>query len=128
MNFEIAIEIQLFDNFSRQIFKVDESLDRFNKGVAESQNRLNSFSEIIKKAFDSKAIWDASEKVENFLARVAQATALPLEGMTKMLKDFSSLENARVEMEVAYMTKTGHPKEIESINKQIDELGIKLPF
>jgi hypothetical protein len=30
-------------------------------------------------------------------------------------------------MELAYMTKTGLPKEIESINKQIDELGIKLP-
>jgi TP901 family phage tail tape measure protein len=127
MNFEIAIGLQLFDNFSRQLFQAKESLDRFNKGLAESQNRLKSLSEIIKKAFDPKAIWEASEKVENFSARIAQATALPLAGMTKMLKDFSSLENARVEMEVAYMTKTGLPKEIESINKQIDELGIKLP-
>jgi hypothetical protein len=127
MNFEIAIALQLFDNFSRQLFQAKESLDRFNKGLAESQNRLKSLSEIMKKAFDPKVIWESSEKVENFSARIAQATALPLAGMTKMLKDFSSLENARVEMEVAYMTKTGLPKEIESINKQIDELGIKLP-
>jgi hypothetical protein len=127
MNFEIAIALQLFDNFSRQLFQAKESLDRFNKGLAESQNRLKSLTEIMKKAFDPKAIWEASEKVENFSARIAQATALPLAGMTKMLKDFSSLENSRVEMEVAYMTKTGLPKEIESINKQIDELGIKLP-
>jgi len=56
MNFEIAIGIQLFDNFSRQLFQAKESLDRFNKGVAESQNRLKSFSETIKEAFDPKAI------------------------------------------------------------------------
>jgi TP901 family phage tail tape measure protein len=127
MNFEIAIGLQLFDNFSRQLFEAKESLDRFGRGLSECQNRAKSLSEIMKKAFDPKAIWEASEKVENFSARIAQATALPLAGMTKMLKDFSSLENARVEMEVAYMTKTGLPKEIESINKQIDELGIKLP-
>ncbi len=62
MNFEIAIALQLFDNFSRQLFQAKESLDRFNKGLAESQNRLKSLSEIMKKAFDPKAIWEASEK------------------------------------------------------------------
>jgi len=49
MNFEIAIALQLFDNFSRQLFQAKESLDRFNKGLAESQNRLKSLSEIMKK-------------------------------------------------------------------------------
>jgi hypothetical protein len=68
MNFEIAIGLQLFDNFSRQLFQAKESLDRFNKGLGESQNRLKSLSEIMKKAFDPKAIWESSERVENFSA------------------------------------------------------------
>ena len=127
MDFTIAIGLQLFDNFSRQLFQARESLGRFNREVTETQKGLKSLSETMKRAFDPKIIWEASEKIENFSARVAQATALPLASMTKTLKDFAALENARVEMEVAFMTRTGLPKEIESLNKQIDELGIKLP-
>ncbi len=47
--------------------------------------------------------------------------------MTKILRDFSEMENARVEMEVAFMTKTGLPEELEKINKIVEDLGIKLP-
>jgi TP901 family phage tail tape measure protein len=60
--------------------------------------------------------------------KVAQATALPLATLYKTLDAYKSLELAQAEMEVALMTKEGLPTEkIKELNKQVEELGVKLP-
>lgn len=125
--FSIAIGIQLIDNFSRDLFRLKEQTQQFHEQLEKTTKSVKSFSEILHRAFDPKRIWEASEKFESFSAKVAQATALPIAGFTKMLRDFSEMENARVEMEVAFMTKTGLPEELDKINKQVEELGVELP-
>lgn len=127
MDFKIAIGLQLIDNFSRQLFEAKESLARFSQDIEKTQQGLSKLGEALKKAFDPKAIWEASEKFESFSARIAQATALPLAGLTKALSSYAEMENARAEMEVAFMTSKGLPEELEKINKTVEELGIKLP-
>lgn len=110
MDYTIAIGLQLFDNFSKQLFAARENLERSHNSVQKTNTILGRLGETIKKAFDPKAIWEASEKMENFSLKIAQATALPLAGFTKMMDEFAEMEDARVGMEVAYMTKTGLPK------------------
>jgi TP901 family phage tail tape measure protein len=128
MDFSIAIGLQLIDNFSRQLFTIKESVSHFNQELNQTQSKLQSFRETLKKAFDPQAIWNASEKLEDFTAKVAQATALPLASLSKTLNAYKSLELAQAEMEVALMTKEGLPTEkIEELNKQVEELGVKLP-
>ena len=127
MDFKIAIALQLIDNFSRQLFELKENVSRFNHELQQTQNKLKSFQETLRKAFDPKALWEFSERFEDFTAKMAQATALPLAGFTKAIHSFSEMEQARVEMEVAFMTKEGLPKQIEELNKQIEELGVRLP-
>ncbi|ADR19826.1 hypothetical protein [Calditerrivibrio nitroreducens] len=120
MDYSIAIGLQLFDNFSRQLFTAKENFSKFSQDVEKTQKGLAKFGETMKKAFDVKAIREASEKVEDFSVKIAQATALPLAGMSKALKNFSEMENSRVEMEVAFMTKSGLPEEMEKINKTVE--------
>jgi TP901 family phage tail tape measure protein len=128
MDFSIAIGLQLIDNFSRQLFALKESVSHFNQELNQTQSKLQSFRETLKKAFDPQAIWNASEKLEDFTAKVAQATALPLATLSKTLNAYKSLELAQAEMEVALMTKEGLPTEkIKELNKQVEELGTKLP-
>jgi TP901 family phage tail tape measure protein len=128
MDFSIAIGLQLIDNFSRQLFTLKESVSHFNQELNQTQSKLQSFRETLKKAFDPQAIWNASEKLEDFTARITQATALPLATLSKTLNAYKSLELAQAEMEVALMTKEGLPTEkIKELNKQVEELGVKLP-
>ena len=128
MDFSIAIGLQLIDNFSRQLFALKEGVSRFNQELNQTQSKLQSFRETLKKAFDPQVIWNASEKLEDFTAKVAQATALPLATLSKTLNAYKSLELAQAEMEVALMTKEGLPTEkIKELNKQVEELGVKLP-
>ena len=127
MDFNIAIGLQLFDNFSRELFQAKRAVESFHREVKETQGTLKKLGLAIKKAFDPKSIWDASERLEDFTKNVAQATALSLAGFKSMLSSFAELENARVQMEVAFMTKTGIPKEMKEINEIVQELGVKLP-
>ena len=127
MDYTIAIGLQLFDNFSRQLLHAQEQFSKLQQEIEKTQTGLNKLGEAFKKAFDPKVLWETSEKFENFSAKIAQATALPMATFTKMLGAFSELEDARVEMEVAFMTSTGLPEEMEKINKIAEELGTKLP-
>jgi len=127
MDFKIAIGLQLFDNFSRDLFQAKRAVESFHREVKETQGALKKLGLAIKKAFDPDSLWEASEKLEDFTKNVAQATALPLAGFKSMLSSFAELENARVQMEVAFMTKTGLPREMKEINEIVQELGIKLP-
>jgi len=128
MDFSIAIGLQLIDNFSRQLFALKEGVSRFNQELNQTQSKLQFFRESLRKAFDPQIIWNASEKLEDFTARLAQATALPLATFSKTLNAYKSLELAQAEMEVALMTKEGLPTEkIKELNKQVEELGTKLP-
>jgi TP901 family phage tail tape measure protein len=128
MDFSVAVVIQLIDNFSRQLTALRDGVSNFNNELNQTQSRLKSFGETLRKAFDPGAIWSASEKLEDFTLKVAQATALPLATLYKTLDAYKSLELAQAEMEVALMTKEGLPTEkIKELNKQVEELGTKLP-
>jgi len=128
MDFSIAVAIQLIDNFSRQLTGLKEGVSNFNNELNKTQSKLRSFRETLKQAFDPGVIWSASEKLEGFTLKVAQATALPLATLYKTLSAYKSLELAQAEMEVALMTKEGLPTEaIKELNKQVEELGTKLP-
>jgi len=128
MDFSVAVVIQLIDNFSRQLSGLRDGVSNFNNELNQTQNKLKSFRETLKQAFDPRVIWSASEKLEDFTLKVAQATALPLATLYKTLDTYKSLELAQAEMEVALMTKEGLPAEkIKELNKQVEELGTKLP-
>ncbi|WP_424158294.1 phage tail tape measure protein [Thermocrinis sp.] len=128
MDFSIAVVIQLIDNFSRQLTSLRDGVSNFNNELNQTQSKLKTFGETLRKAFDPGVIWSASEKLEDFTLKVAQATALPLATLYKTLDAYKSSELAQVEMEVALMTKEGLPTEkIKELNKQVEELGTKLP-
>jgi TP901 family phage tail tape measure protein len=128
MDFSVAVVIQLIDNFSRQLTTLRDGVSNFNNELNQTQSKLKTFGETLRRAFDPGAIWSASEKLEDFTLKVAQATALPLATLYKTLDAYKSLELAQAEMEVALMTKEGLPTEkIKEINKQVEELGTKLP-
>jgi TP901 family phage tail tape measure protein len=128
MEFSVAVVIQLIDNFSRQLSELRDGVSNFNNELNQTQSKLRTFGETLRKAFDPSVIWSASEKLEDFTLKVAQATALPLATLYKTLDAYKSSELAQVEMEVALMTKEGLPtKEIKELNKQVEELGTKLP-
>jgi TP901 family phage tail tape measure protein len=128
MDFSVAVVIQLIDNFSRQLTALRDGVSNFNNELNQTQSKLKTFGETLKKAFDPGAIWSASEKLEDFTLKVAQATALPLATLYKTLDAYKSLELAQAEMEVALMTKEGLPTEkVKELNKQVEELGTKLP-
>jgi TP901 family phage tail tape measure protein len=128
MDFSVAIVIQLIDNFSRQLSELRNGVSNFNNELNQTQNKLRSFGETLKQAFDPRAIWSASEKLEDFTLKIAQATALPLTTLYKALDAYKSMELAQAEMEVALMTKEGLPADkIKELNKQVEELGTKLP-
>jgi TP901 family phage tail tape measure protein len=128
MEFSVAVVIQLIDNFSRQLSELKNGVSNFNNELNQTQSKLRSFGETLRRAFDPSVIWSASEKLEDFTLKVAQATALPLATLYKTLDAYKSSELAQVEMEVALMTKEGLPVEqIKELNKQVEELGTKLP-
>jgi TP901 family phage tail tape measure protein len=128
MDFSVAVVIQLIDNFSRQLTALRDGVSNFNNELNQTQSKLKTFGETLKQAFDPGAIWSASEKLEDFTLKVAQATALPLATLYKTLDAYKSLELAQAEMEVALMTKEGLPTEkIKELNEQVEELGTKLP-
>jgi TP901 family phage tail tape measure protein len=128
MDFSVAVVIQLIDNFSRQLTSLRDGVSNFNNELNQTQSKLKSFGETLRRAFDPGVIWSASEKLEDFTLKVAQATALPLATLYKTLDAYKSLELAQAEMEVALMTKEGLPTEkIKELNKQVEELGTKLP-
>jgi len=128
MDFSVAVVIQLIDNFSRQLTSLRDGVSSFNNELNQTQSKLKSFGEALRQAFDPRAIWSASEKLEDFTLKVAQSTALPLATLYKTLDAYKSLELAQAEMEVALMTKEGLPTEkIKELNKQVEELGVKLP-
>jgi TP901 family phage tail tape measure protein len=127
MDFKVAIALQLIDNFTRQISQIRQATEEFEKQINRTQAKLQKFQETLKKTFDPKNLWQASERMEDFSAKIAQATAIPVSAITKALSAFTELEHARTQMEVAFMTSTGLPKELKEINQQVEELGIKLP-
>ncbi len=128
MDFSVAVVIQLIDNFSRQLTSLRDGVSNFNNELNQTQSKLKTFGETLRKAFDPNVIWSASEKLEDFTLKVAQATALPLATLYKTLDAYKSMELAQAEMEVALMTKEGLPTEkIKELNKQVEELGTKLP-
>ena len=118
--FAIAVSLQLIDNFTRQLFQTKEALQNFNEQLQQTQSR-------IQKAFDPRSLQQFSEKLEDVTTRIAQATALPAATFAKAISAFSQMEQAKVEMEIAYMTKEGLLKEFEEINKQVEKLGTILP-
>jgi len=118
--FVIAVSLQLIDNFTRQLFQTKEALQNFSEKLQQTQSR-------IQKAFDPRPLHEFSEKLEDVTTRIAQATALPAATFAKAISTFSQIEQAKVEMEIAYTTKEGLPKEFEEINKQVEKLGTILP-
>ena len=89
MDYTIAIGLQLFDNFSRQLLHAQEQFSKLQQEIEKTQTGLNKLGETFKKAFDPKVLWETSEKFENFSAKIAKATALPMATFTKMLGAFS---------------------------------------
>ena len=128
MDFSVAVVIQLIDNFSRQLTSLRDGVSNFNNELNQTQSKLRNFRETLRQAFDPRVIWAASEKLEDFTLKIAQATALPAATLYKALDAYKSMELSQAEMEVALMTKEGLPTEaIKELNKQVEELGTKLP-
>jgi len=123
----LAITLQLIDNFSKELLNFKEGVDRVTKATKEAQNAIQTFGEKVKKAFDPKNLWQFSEKLESIALKSAQAAGAPLALLGKAVSAFEELENARVETEVAFMTKAGLSEEFGKIVKKVDELGIRLP-
>jgi restriction endonuclease len=97
MDFSVAVVIQLIDNFSRQLSELRNGVSNFNNELNQTQSRLKSFGETLRKAFDPGAIWSASEKLEDFTLKIAQVTALPLATLYKTLDAYKNLELAQAE-------------------------------
>lgn len=116
--FTVAITLQLVDNFSRQISQATEGVRRLAQTTEEAKNKFKSLQETIS---------NISDKLENFSVKSAASIALPAATLMKSVSAFEELEDARVQMEVAFMTKTGLPQELTEINKQVQELGTELP-
>lgn len=123
----LAIALQLIDNLSRELSNFKEGVDRISKATQEAQKNFQTLGERIRHTFNPKTLWQFSEALENITLKSAQAAGAPLALLGKAMSSFEELEQARVEMEVAFMTKTGPPQELEQIAKQVDELGVKLP-
>ncbi len=116
--FSLFVSLQLVDNFSRQIFQAKQGMDQFTKSIDTAKSRLKALQD---------TMHDFSERLEDISLKSAQAIALPVAGITKAISSFEELEDARVQMEIAFMTKTGLPEEFAQINKQAEELGTDLP-
>lgn len=56
MDFQIAIGLQLIDNFSRELLEAKESLARFSQDIEKTQKGLRNLGETLKKAFDPKVM------------------------------------------------------------------------
>ncbi|MEM4546856.1 MAG: phage tail tape measure protein [Nitrososphaerota archaeon] len=116
--FTVAITLQLVDNFSRQISQATEGVRKLAQATEEAKSKFKSLQDTINNISDS---------LEKFSLQSAASIALPAATLMKSLSAFEELEDARVQMEVAFMTKTGLPQELTEINKQVEKLGTELP-
>ena len=116
--FTVAITLQLVDNFSRQISQATEGVRRLAQTTEEAKSKFKSLQETID---------NVSDVLEKFSVRSAASIALPAATLMKSISAFEEMEDARVQMEVAFMTKTGLPEELKEINKQVEKLGTELP-
>ncbi|MEJ5339383.1 MAG: phage tail tape measure protein [Aquificaceae bacterium] len=117
-SFAIAISLQLVDNATRGLFQATQAVRELAKNVEQTKGKFRELQE---------SIHNFSEKLEDISLKSAQAVAMPLATLTKAMNSFEELEDARVRMEVAFMTKTGLPEELEKITKQVEKLGAELP-
>lgn len=117
-SFAIAISLQLVDNATRGLFQATQAVRELAKNVERTKGKFRELQE---------SILNFSEKLEDISLKSAQAVAMPLATLTKAMNYFEELEDARVRMEVAFMTKTGTPEELEQIIKQVEKLGVELP-
>ncbi len=127
MDYQVAIAIQLFDHFTRPLFEMKRATEEFYRNVEKAEEQVKSFGNTLKKAFDPNRLREFSEHFDRTARNIAEAVALPLAGLGGALYAYEEMENARKEMEVAFMTKEGLPKELEEINRQVEKLGVVLP-
>ncbi len=121
MDYTIAITLQLIDNFTRQITQSTSAVQDLSNQVKQTKKLFDELKESV------KSVVSVAEKLEDISIKSLQFGA-PAVAFTKSIVDsFKELEQAKAEMEVAFMTSTGIPKGLEEINRQVEELGTVLP-
>jgi|GEM_PF-2075271 len=138
MQYNVEIVLKLFDQFSRalsqpleQVKKLENELKHVQENTANLQSPFQRLQKIIKETFDTKHIKEFSDKLDSFASDIAKATAIPLAGIGGSLWAFADIDQARANLEVAFMLNknaatTEELKENEKYLKEIIEQTNKL--
>lgn len=116
--FQLFVSLQLIDNFSRQLAGITQKTKEFENSIKKVGSSLKDLQE---------NLWNFSEKIENGVIKTTTAVGGISAAIGKTLSAFEDTEAARVQMEVAFMTKTGLPEELKTIDQQVSKLGTELP-
>ncbi|MBX0312794.1 MAG: phage tail tape measure protein [Sulfurihydrogenibium sp.] len=143
MQYSVEIVLRLFDQFSRalsqpieQVKKLENELKNTQETAAKLQSPFQKLQRAIKEAFDIEHIKNFTDKLDNFSSEVAKATAIPLAGVGGSLWAFADLDQAKANMEVAFMLNKNaatpeelkeNEKYLKEISKQAIELGNLYP-
>ncbi len=112
----------------RQLLKTQQAVEKVNQTAQKAQGAFSKISNTIKKAFDTEVIDKFSEKLEK-IATVSGAVGASITAtLSGMVSKFMEQEQAKVQMEVAFMEKGGKiSPELEKIKKLATKLGNTLP-
>jgi TP901 family phage tail tape measure protein len=143
MQYNVEIVLKLFDQFSKalsqpleQVKKLENELKNVQETTANLQSPFQKLQKTIKETFDIENIKKFSDKLDNFSSEIAKATAVPMAGIGGSLWAFADLDQAKANLEVAFMLNKNaatpeelkeNEKHLKEINKQVMELGNLYP-
>lgn len=143
MQYNVEIVLKLFDQFSRalsqplqQVKNLENQLKQVQETTANLQSPFQRLQKTIKETFNAEHIKNFSDKLDNFSSEIAKATAVPLASIGGSLWAFADIDQARANLEVAFMLNKNaatqkelqeNEKYLKEINKQIMELGNLYP-
>jgi TP901 family phage tail tape measure protein len=143
MQYNVEIVLKLFDQFSRalsqpieQVKNLENQLKQVQETTANLQSPFQKLQKVIKETFNTEHIKNFSDKLDNFSSEIAKATAVPLAGIGGSLWAFADIDQARANLEVAFMLNKNaatpeelkeNEKYLKEIVKQTTELGNLYP-
>jgi TP901 family phage tail tape measure protein len=143
MQYNVEIVLKLFDQFSRalsqpieQVKNLENQLKQVQETTANLQSPFQKLQKVIKETFSVEHIKNFSDKLDNFSSEIAKATAVPIAGIGGSLLAFADLDQAKANLEVAFMLNKNaateeelknNEKYLKEINKQVIELGNLYP-
>jgi TP901 family phage tail tape measure protein len=143
MQYNVEIVLKLFDQFSRalsepleQVKNLENQLKHVQETTANLQSPFQRLQKVIKETFNVEHIKNFSDKLDNFSSEIAKATAVPLAGIGGSLWAFADIDQAKANLEVAFMLNKNaatpeelkeNEKYLKEIIKQTTELGNLYP-